>query len=266
MQTRPRTNPPVYDTKKQFKFILDSHLLRRQPLLRKTKQPNIKKTKQKRKFNSKNKKKSKETSLSKDILIKKKKYKIEDLCDEIFDNDGNCICHFCSEKYKAFSEEIEQDKEELTKESEVSIFEEMLQEDNEMIIKNDFDIELYHIAIRDILTRKQKNKVWDWVQKYINDSDKLDKAFFRMKPKHIFFTKFEKLERVAKKEFGITSEEVNMVREPVSIFIYKNELHKQVVQRSGYPVTKKFDSFEIFFIVVLEIARLYRISILSSLL
>ena len=267
MQTRPRTNTPEYNTKKQFQFILDSHVLRRKPPLRKTKQPNIKKTKPERKTNSKSKvnpkskRKSKVVSLSEEIIVKKQKYKIEDSCDEIFDDDGNCICYSCSKKYKAFPEEIEQDKEELTKEIEVSIFEKMLQDDNDMIAKNSFDIESYESIIRDVLSRKQKNKVWDWVQEYINDSNKLDKEFLKTKPRHIFFTKFEKLVFLVEHEFGITPEDVGMVRDPVSIFVYKNNLHKQVVQKSGYPVTKKLDSTEIFFSVVLEIARLYRKSI-----
>jgi hypothetical protein len=95
----------------------------------------------------------------------------------------------------------------------------------------------------------------------MNDSDKLDKDFLKTKPMHIFFTKFEKLVFLVEHEFGITQEDVSMVRDPVSIFVYKNNLHKQVVRKSGYPVTKKLDLVEIFFSVVLEIARLYKKSI-----
>ncbi|CAG8768500.1 23853_t:CDS:2, partial [Racocetra persica] len=122
----------------------------------------------------------------KELSAKNQKYKIEDECDEIFDNDENCICFFCLEKSSVLTikvnynkKKIEELQKEVTKKTNISVFEEMLQEDNEtqkeMFAKNDFDINSYHDTIRDILTRKQKSKVWDWVQEYINNSDKLDR-------------------------------------------------------------------------------------------
>lgn len=279
MQTREKTKKPEYNANKQFRIIIDPYALRKVPQKRTDKKQRTKQKNKVIKTNLKKKTNPKKVSISKDNLIKEKKNNMEVDCDEIFDSEGNCICYFCSGKDDTLTKMFDENKNVFNdlpkkefKESDTLIFEEMLHEQSlqvipkcedketqtDSIVKAAFNIELYSDTIKDILNKKRKSETWDWVQEYTNNSDKLDRAFFKTKPTHIFFTKFEKLKHVVEHEFGITPEEVNVVRDPVSIFIYENELHKQVVQKSGYSSIKKLDSIEIFFIVVLEIALLYK--------
>ncbi|CAG8847865.1 15474_t:CDS:1, partial [Racocetra persica] len=66
-----------------------------------------------------------------------------------------------------------------------------------------FDLEKYHDMLKDIINKKVKSETGEFIQEYKNDLRKLDCAFFKLKPKHIFFSPFKKLKMITLDKFGI---------------------------------------------------------------
>ena len=119
------------------------------------------------------------------------------------------------------------------------------------------NIEKYHSTIREIID-SHKSDSWDIAYQYINDDLKLEMEFYTIFPGYYFYSKFEKMKMITMHKLGITEDDVNLVRKPVSEFIWSEKLHVRTVTNWDNARKIVLGIDEIFFLVVMQIAYLFR--------
>ena len=82
--------------------------------------------------------------------------------------------------------------------------------------------------------------------------------FYTIFPGYYFYSKFEKMKMITMYKLGITEDDVNLVRKPVSEFIWSEKLHVRTVTNWDNARKIVLGIDEIFFLVVMQIAYFFR--------